>query len=164
MSPEAQRPRFGSSSTKVDPKPLGEPMVFPFSGRTAQNRFLNTAMSERLASYDAEDVQTRGTPDEKLVKLYERWGQGEWGQILTGNVVIHPDHLEAAGNMVIPPDAGFDGPRFEAFQALATAAKKHGSLIVAQVSHPGRQADYSVHQHPISASDIRLVRALTGAT
>ena len=121
-------------------------------------------MSERLASFDAGDVHLRGIPDKKLVRLYERWGEGGWGQILTGNVMIHPEHLECAGNMVIPADATFDGPRFEAFQAIATAAKRHGSLIVAQVSHPGRQADYSVHQHPISASAIRLVRAITGAT
>jgi hypothetical protein len=40
------------------------------------------------------------------------------------------------GNPIIPRDAPFSGERFEAFKELATVSKAHGSLIVAQVSHP----------------------------
>lgn len=163
MSSKATVPRF-SSSAKSDPKPLGESLVFPFSKRTAQNRFLNVAMSERMASFDVNDVKSRGIPSEKLVTLYGRWGEGAWGQILTGNVMIHPEHLEAPGNMIIPSDAEFHGPRFDGFSALATAAKRHGSLIVAQVSHAGRQAPDSVQAHPISASAVQLVTPMMGAT
>ncbi|KAI1250143.1 hypothetical protein MGN70_007195 [Eutypa lata] len=164
MSSTTAVPRFGSKATKPDSKPLGEPLVFPFSKRSAQNRFLNVAMSERMASFDAKDVGSRGIPSEKLVKLYERWGEGTWGQILTGNVMIHPEHLEASGNMVIPPDAEFHGLRFDRFAALATASKRHGSLIVAQVSHPGRQTNDTIQTHPISASAIPLVAPQMGVS
>ena len=164
MSPVSERPRFGDTSAKVDPKPLSEPLSFPFSGRTAKNRFLNAAMSERLASFDEKDIQSRGIPTKEAVKLYERWGEGGWGQILTGNVMIHPEQLEAPGNLIVPADAPFSGPRFDAFKALAEAGKRHGSLIVAQVSHPGRQVPASVQPNPISASAIQLLKGIPGST
>ncbi|KAK7750471.1 hypothetical protein SLS62_007550 [Diatrype stigma] len=158
-------PRFSSgSNVKADPKPLGEPLVFPFSKRTAQNRFLNVAMSERMASFDASDVASRGIPSEEMVRLYGRWGEGRWGQILTGNLMIHPEHLEAAGNLIVPPDAEFQGLRFDRFAALAREAKRHGSLMVAQVSHPGRQVPEDIQKHPISASAVQLVAPQMGAT
>ncbi len=164
MSPKAEVPRFGTESAKPDPKPLGEPLVFPFSKRTAPNRFLKPALSEAMASFDETDAGSRGIPSERLVRLYGLWGEGGWGQILTGNVMIHPEHLEAPGNMAIPVDAAFEGPRFEGFAAIATAAKRHGSLIVAQVSHPGRQTSASLQPHPISASAVQLTASQTGAT
>ncbi|RYP74896.1 hypothetical protein DL769_003917 [Monosporascus sp. CRB-8-3] len=157
MSPSPTVPRFGVGSAEVDPEPLGMPLVFPFSQRSALNRFLKTSMSEYMASFDAADVASRGIPSEKLVKLYGRWGEGGWGMILTGNIMIHPEHLEASGNMIIPPNAGYDGHRFGGFSAIATAAKRHGSLIIAQVSHPGRQTPESVQPCPISASAVRLI-------
>ncbi|EOO04171.1 putative nadh oxidase protein [Phaeoacremonium minimum UCRPA7] len=58
--------------------------------------------------------------------------------------------------MVIPVDAPFSGPRFEAFANLAKGANAHGSLIVGQVSHAGRQVEESIQPHPISASDDQL--------
>lgn len=120
-------------------------------------------MSEHMASFDATDVGSRGVPSEALVKLYRRWREGCWGQILTGNVMIHPEHLEAPGNMIIPPDAEFQGLRFDRFAALAAEAKRHGSRIVAQVSHPGRQTNDSVQSHPISASAVQLVASALSA-
>ncbi|KAH6656024.1 hypothetical protein BKA67DRAFT_562463 [Truncatella angustata] len=151
-------------SAPVDPAPLGEPLEFPVSKRSAINRFLNAAMSERLATYDAEDLSKRGIPGKELENLYRKWGEGKWGQILTGNVMIDPGHLEAPGNTIVPADAPFEGERFEGFKAIATAAKAHGSLIVAQVSHPGRQVSDDVQKHPISASDVQLVSAAMGKT
>ncbi|KAI9925745.1 hypothetical protein ASPWEDRAFT_113609 [Aspergillus wentii DTO 134E9] len=146
----------------VDPSPLGQPLPFAFSGRVAPNRFLKGAMSERMASFTMEDVAGRGIPTPELVTLYKHWGEGEIGLNLTGNVMIAPDHLEAAGNMVIPSDAPFSGERFERFTQLATDAKKNGSLIVAQVGHPGRQvADY-IQPNPISASDVQLKGEMFG--
>ncbi|KAI0153176.1 NADH oxidase [Xylariaceae sp. FL1272] len=152
------RPRF-EATTKVDAAPLGARLDFPFSKRSAPNRFLNAAMSERLASYDKDDVTKSGIPSKELIRLYERWGQGGWGQVLTGNVQIHPHHLEAEGNAIIPSDAPFSGPRFEAFSELATKAKANGSLIVAQVSHPGRQVPDTIQKHPISASAVPMSKS-----
>lgn len=146
--------RYQSDST--DAAPLGKPLKFEFSGRTAKNRFLKAAMTERLSSWDPKDFKARGIPSQNLINVYKRWGEGGFGQILTGNVMIDYDQLEAMGNPIIPREAGFSGQRFEAFKALATEAKAHGSLIVAQVSHPGRQCENRIQPNPISASDVQL--------
>jgi 2,4-dienoyl-CoA reductase-like NADH-dependent reductase (Old Yellow Enzyme family) len=114
-------------------------------------------MSERLASFDEDDVDSRGIPSPDLIALYERWGKGGWGQILTGNIMIDRYNLEGPNNAIIPLEAPFHGPRFEAFQQLASKAKAHGSLIVAQVSHAGRQVPDSIQKNPISASPVQLI-------
>ncbi|KAF2227624.1 hypothetical protein BDZ85DRAFT_254599 [Elsinoe ampelina] len=66
-------------------------------------------------------------------------------------------HLEAAGNPIIPLDAPFSGPRFEAFKEMATLGKAHGSLMIAQVGNAGRQTESKVEPNPISASDVQLI-------
>ncbi|KAF2969390.1 hypothetical protein GQX73_g4197 [Xylaria multiplex] len=148
-------PRWPSTSTDV--RRLAEPITFPFSGRTAPNRFLKAATSEHLASYDEADIESRGIPSSQLTNFYSVFARGGWGQILTGNIQISYTHLEAPGNAIIPPGSEFSGPRFEAFAAIAAAGKSHGSLIVGQVSHPGRQVTEAVQPHPISASAVQLV-------
>jgi len=150
MAPE----RYPSESS--DATPLGKPLTFEFSGRTAPNRFLKAAMTERLSSWDPKDLKARGIPSKNLVNLYKRWGEGGWGQILSGNIMIDYDQLEGPGNPIVPREAGFEGPRFEAFKAMATAAKAHGSLFVGQVSHPGRQVEDRIQKNPVSASDVQL--------
>ncbi|KAI1423032.1 NADH oxidase [Xylaria sp. FL1777] len=153
----AQRtvPRWPSTST--DTRRLAEPIVFPFSKRTASNRFLKAATSEGLASYDEVKLEARGIPSPELIKFYDVFARGGWGQILTGNIQISYTDIEAPGNAIIPPGSEFSGPRFEAFAALAATGKSHGSLIVGQVSHAGRQVREALQPHPISASAIQLV-------
>lgn len=144
------------SSDSSDAAPLGKPLEFVFSGKVAKNRFLKAAMTERLSSWDAKNFKARGIPSKNLVNVYKRWGEGEYGQILTGNVMIDYDQLEAMGNPVIPREAEFSGERFERFMEMAEASKAHGSLIVAQVSHPGRQCENRIQPNPVSASDVQL--------
>lgn len=151
------------SDTK-DASPLGKPLKFEFSGRTAPNRFLKGAMTERLSSWDPKDLTKRGIPSDNLVNVYKRWGEGGFGQILTGNVMFEYDHLEAMGNPIIPRDAPYSGERFEQFKKMAEAGKKHGALMVAQVSHPGRQVQDTIQPNPISASDIQLTGSAMGMT
>ena len=151
MSPSQ---RYQSKSRDITA--LAEPLDFAFSGKTASNRFLKAAMTERMSSWDPVDLKARGVPTGSLIKVYQKWGEGGFGQILTGNIMIDYDQLEAPGNAIIPQEAPFSGDRFEAFKELATQAKKHGSLIVGQVSHPGRQVGSIVQQNPISASDVHL--------
>jgi 2,4-dienoyl-CoA reductase-like NADH-dependent reductase (Old Yellow Enzyme family) len=64
--------------------------------------------------------------------------------------------------MIIPPGSPFDGERFEAFRELARQSKLHGSLIVGQVSHPGRQVGQGLQPDPLSASDIQLEGEVMG--
>jgi hypothetical protein len=95
-------------------------------------------------------------PSPELINVYKRWGEGGCGVILTGNTMVSYDHLEAAGNPIIPPDAPFQGERFDRFAELARVSKLHGNLILAQMSHPGRQVPQHIQPNPISASDIQL--------
>jgi 2,4-dienoyl-CoA reductase-like NADH-dependent reductase (Old Yellow Enzyme family) len=95
-------------------------------------------MTERLSSLDPKDFKARGISSKNLINIYKRWGSGEFGQILTGNIMIDYNQLKAAGNPIISRDAGFEGVRFGAFAELARVAKAHESLVAGQVSHPGR--------------------------
>lgn len=148
----------------VDASRLGQPLEFAFSGLTAKNRFMKGAMTERLSTWHPSDLEKRGVPTPELVNVYRRWGEGGFGVILSGNVMIEYDHLEAAGNPIIPHDAPFEGKRFDAFRAVAAAAKKEGSLFLAQLSHPGRQVTESIQPRPISASDVQLEGSPMGMT
>ncbi|KAL9101830.1 MAG: hypothetical protein Q9163_002955 [Psora crenata] len=84
--------------------------------------------------------------------------------ILTGNIMLEFDQLEAPGNAIIPPTEEPCGERFEAFKELAAQSKAHGSLIIAQVSHPGRQTGEHIQKNPVSASDVQLEGSVFGMT
>ncbi|KAG1893632.1 uncharacterized protein F5891DRAFT_1131213 [Suillus fuscotomentosus] len=120
------------------------PCYFPFSGRTAKNRFLKSAMSERLATFSNFDPCGRGQPTEELVRLYETWAKGDIGIIVTGNIQIKKDHLEATGNTIIDRD----------LPSVARAAKSQGSLVIGQLSHPGRQVSINIQPYPEAPSDV----------
>ncbi|KAK3623865.1 hypothetical protein LTR56_020761 [Elasticomyces elasticus] len=83
-------------SEEVDASSLGEPLKYEFSGRTAPNRFMKGAITERLSSWDPKNLKARGIPSKELINTYRLWGEGEIGNILTGNVMIKYDHLEAS--------------------------------------------------------------------
>ena len=146
--------RYDSSPTDISK--LASPLTFPFSNRNAPNRFLKAAMTEQLSSWDAQDLHARGIPSAQLINVYRRFGEGGFGVILTGNIMIDPAHLEAAGNAIVPRTAPFEGERFEAFKSMATGAKAHGSLAIGQVSHPGRQVRDRIQDDPMSASDVQI--------
>ncbi|KAK5981731.1 Oxidoreductase FAD/FMN-binding protein [Trichostrongylus colubriformis] len=64
-------------------------------------------------------------------------------------------NLESAGNVVFCKEN--DTPLLkEMASKLAKAAKQDGALVVAQVSHAGRQTPEPVYAHPFSCSDIQL--------
>ncbi|OCK80979.1 FMN-linked oxidoreductase [Lepidopterella palustris CBS 459.81] len=143
-------------SKPADASALGQPLHFTFANRTAPNRFLKASMTERLSSWSPTDYSARGIPSPEVINVYRRWGEGGIGLILTGNIMIEFDQLEAAGNPIIPRTEGFSGKRFEAFKEMGRMAKKEGSLIVGQVSHPGRQCESRIQKDPVSASDVQL--------
>ena len=145
-------PSVRYDSEDLDPSPLGKPFEFEFSGLKAPNRFIKAAMTERISSWDPTDINTRGVPSKELINVYRRWGEGQYGVILTGNILIDPEHLEAPGNPVMSLSNPFEGERFEAFKEMATQSKAHGSLVIGQVNHPGRQVQDRIQSHPVSAS------------
>ncbi|PAV62750.1 hypothetical protein WR25_22976 [Diploscapter pachys] len=108
-------------------------------------------MSERLASFD-KDPSLRGIPNRKLINLYEKWAHGNFGMLLTGNVIVHPTHLEGGGNMVVCQEN--DTPELRSwFKKLAEAMKSNGSLAVAQISDAGINTPSSIDQSPWAPSD-----------
>lgn len=152
------------SSDDLSPEPLGKPLYFEFAGRTAPNRFLKAAMTERLSSWDPQSFPERGVPSDNLINVYKRWGEGGFGVILTGNIMVAYDQLEAPGNPIIPPEAKTEpgDARFDAFKKMADASKAHGALVVGQVSHPGRQVEQRIQPDPVSASDVQLEGEIMG--
>ncbi|TKA29800.1 hypothetical protein B0A50_03164 [Salinomyces thailandicus] len=147
--------RLRVKGPKTDISALAKPIIFPFSGRTAKNAFLKGPMTERLCHWNRDDepISARGFPSEAYTRLYQRWGEGEIGIIVAGNVMIRYDALEAYGNPILCDD---HDNRVEAFGRVAEAAKRHGSLFIAQLSHPGRQGGAALNPHPVSASDVQL--------
>ncbi|RFU25204.1 hypothetical protein B7463_g11138, partial [Scytalidium lignicola] len=124
---------------------------------------MKSAMTEGLATWSPKDIEKRGIPTSETIELYRRSGISRWGEgtnsfglIMTGNIDVEYDQLDAIGDMIITLKDPLYGPRFEAFQTLAAGAKANGSLFLGQVSHPGRQLLERVRKYTISASDIRL--------
>ncbi|KAJ5087781.1 hypothetical protein N7456_011397 [Penicillium angulare] len=149
---EAEPKRYTSNPT--DRSCLAESLKFHFSGRIAPNRFMKAAMTEQLCTYDHESPKNNGIPTKNIERVYKRWGLGRIGLILSGNVSISLECLESIGDPVIPLDAPFSGPRFNGFAAMARAGQAHGSLMVAQVSHPGRLCVFV--DSPVSASEVEV--------
>ncbi|KAI0842605.1 NADH oxidase [Hypoxylon sp. FL0890] len=142
----------------VDPSPLGKPLSLPYSSVVVPNRFMKVAMTERMATWDPDDIHASGIPTPQLCNLYGHWGDGGWGTIVTGNIIIDPTHLEAPGNMILADGESPSGPRFEGYQRLAAAGKRGGSVFLAQLNHPGRQTEFALQGNPVSASDVQLTK------
>ena len=138
---------------------LCEPLQFGFAGTVAQNRLLKAALTERMACWPpSHEDEMCGAPSQDLLNLYKRWGEGQAGVIITGNIMIDSNHIEAPGNMIIEPGAGFADTRFHMYERMAANAKACGSLVLGQINHPGRQCQSNTN--PISASDIPLKKYL----
>lgn len=143
--------------TKSDAQILGQPITFP-NGLTAPNRFLKSAMTERLCTYSDDNESERGKPTPEYIRLYEEWGKGEIGTIVLGNIPVKRDGLEAKKNAVIDPDSDWDA--VEAFKPVIAAAKRHGMLCIGQLTHGGRQVSDDIVKTPVSSSDIQNAPAM----
>ncbi|MCA8921228.1 MAG: NADH:flavin oxidoreductase/NADH oxidase family protein [Planctomycetes bacterium] len=111
-------------------------------GATLPNRIAKAAMSEQLAA-------PGHLPDARLVRLYERWGAGGAGLLITGNVMIDPAALGEPGNVVL--EAGTD---LAPFRAWAEAARGGGAQAWVQLNHPGRQSPRTLSAEPVAPSAV----------
>lgn len=125
---------------------LDQPIALP-CGAVLKNRLAKAAMTEGLA-----DVA--GRPSAELARLYERWGAGGAGLLLSGNVQIDAHHLERPGNVII--DAEPDAAMIAAMRTWTSAATAHGAHFWAQISHAGRQTQKGVNPHPKAPSAVKL--------
>jgi 2,4-dienoyl-CoA reductase-like NADH-dependent reductase (Old Yellow Enzyme family) len=105
---------------------LFSPLVLR-SGGTLRNRVAKAAMEEGMAG----DSQL---PDERLISLYRRWGEGGAGLLITGNVMVHAEAMTGPGGIVLDDRAPIDP-----FARWADAGKAGGAAMWMQISHPGRQ-------------------------
>ncbi|MEQ9077678.1 MAG: NADH:flavin oxidoreductase/NADH oxidase family protein [Sandaracinaceae bacterium] len=114
------------------------------NGQRLSNRIAKSAMSERLGDADH-------APSEELIRLYERWGRGGAGLLITGNVMIDHAALGESGNVAVD-----DRRALPALTAWAQAAKADGSKVWMQINHPGRQSPRTLVARPVSASAVPL--------
>jgi 2,4-dienoyl-CoA reductase-like NADH-dependent reductase (Old Yellow Enzyme family) len=97
------------------------------SGLVLRNRIAKAAMEEGLAG-------RAQSPDDRLIRLYERWGSGGAGLLITGNVMVHKHALTGPRGVVLDAEAAL-----EPFVRWAAAGKADGAALIMQISHPGRQ-------------------------
>lgn len=122
---------------------LGQSLTLP-CGHVLPNRFIKGAMTEQMS--DAQNA-----PTDTLIRLYERWGRGGCGVLLTGNVMVDPRALEGPRNVAIENDR--DLPQLCRW---AEATQAHGSQLWMQISHPGRQTPRGVSSYVVAPSAVAI--------
>src|SRR5216684_2690316 len=86
------------------------------SGGTLRNRIAKAAMEENMAG-------GAQLPDERLISLYGRWGEGGAGLLITGNVMVHAEALTGPGGVVLE-----EGAPLEPFARWAGTASASAGL------------------------------------
>ncbi|WP_280269292.1 nitroreductase family deazaflavin-dependent oxidoreductase [Nocardia wallacei] len=121
---------------------LHDPLSLP-CGQVLPNRIVKSALSEGLGARDLG-------PDERLQRLYRRWGAGGFGLIVTGNVMVDRTQLGEPGNVALEDERHLD-----ALTRWAKAAKDGGTPVWMQLNHPGRQANpLATRRRPVAPSAI----------
>jgi len=120
---------------------LAEPLELP-SGQVLPNRIAKAAMEEFLAV----DGQLPGT---ELAALYQRWGAGGAGLLITGHVMVDERALADPSDVVLA-----DRTPLEPFRRWAAAATAGGARAWMQINHPGRVVHADMPGLAWSASDI----------
>ena len=123
---------------------VGQPLTLA-CGQTLANRLMKAGLSEQLS--DREHAPTR-----ELEQLYDRWGRGGCGLMITGNVTVDRRHMAEPRNVAIDDDCDRDRLR-----RWARAAQRGGRLIWMQLNHPGRQANpLAGRTRPVAPSAVPL--------
>jgi 2,4-dienoyl-CoA reductase-like NADH-dependent reductase (Old Yellow Enzyme family) len=120
---------------------LADPLALP-CGAVLGNRIAKAAMSEQLG-----DRANRPTRD--LERLYERWGRGGCGLVISGNAMIDRRHVGEPRNVVVE-----DGRDLDALRRWATAGRAGGAAVWVQINHPGRQALRIAGSRPVAPSAV----------
>src|SRR5262245_4156512 len=123
---------------------LASPLELP-CGVTLPNRIAKSAMSEGLARPDD------AAPNERLARLYETWGEGGAGLLITGNVMVGLDGRAELGNVVVE-----DERHLGALARWASAAKARGAHVWMQINHAGRQSPRTFNLRPVAPSAVPL--------
>ena len=127
---------------------IKEPITLP-CGVTLPNRLAKSAMSENMANKDH-------LPGPEFETLYNRWGKGETGLCISGNVMIDSRHLGEPNNVIL--EEGIKN--FEGFKRWASVQEKYNIHIWPQLNHPGKQTPNFLTKEPVAPSAIPLKTAL----
>ena len=122
------------------------PLTLP-CGAVLPNRLAKAAMTEGLAD-------PTGRPTAELERLYDIWGKGGAGMLLSGNIQVDADHLERPGNVIL--DRPADAAMIDALRRWTGTAKAGGAQFWAQISHAGRQTMKPVNPHPKAPSAVTV--------
>lgn len=114
------------------------------SGSTLANRIVKAAMSEVLSD-------PTGAPTERLIRLYQRWGNSGAGLLISGHVIVDHRARAEAGNVVIEDDR--DLPML---QRWAQAAQANGAQLWLQLNHAGRQSPRRISRQPVAPSAVAM--------
>uniref|UniRef100_A0AC35TJ93 Oxidored_FMN domain-containing protein n=1 Tax=Rhabditophanes sp. KR3021 TaxID=114890 RepID=A0AC35TJ93_9BILA len=152
--------RIPVKDTLVDISYLGSQLILRNSS-IVRNRFIKAPLTEKKACFDPENYVEHGSPNEKLINIYSKWGNGQFGIIVSGNILVDSDHLESVGNVIIE-EKYHSNERQDKFKALAKAAKSDGSLFIGQLNHCGRKSLYPLNKTPYSSSDIKAADMFNG--
>ena len=108
-----------------------QPSVFESSciaGITLPNRLIRSATHESMAD-------ERGAPTDALEKLYLRIAKGGTGAIITGYAGVQQDGKSSLSNMLMIDDDEL----IPAHRKLTDKVHEHGTPIILQIAHCGRQ-------------------------
>ena len=123
-------------------KILSQSFTLP-CGVTIRNRIVKSAMSENNAD-------AGGRPSDRIIKLYETWGEGGAGILVSGNVMMDSKALGEAHNVVVENE-----DFLPELTEWANKAQHNGSHLWMQINHPGRQAP-KLNKEVVSPSNVEL--------
>lgn len=121
-----------------------QPLKLP-NGSTVANRICKAAMEENLAEQPGQ------YPGERLFALYDAWGKGGVGMILTGNVMVAPTSLTGPGGVVLEK-----GTDLAPFKRWAEIGKAGGAQMWMQINHTGRQMYKNLGEEAVAPSATAL--------
>ncbi|KAF2832598.1 FMN-linked oxidoreductase [Ophiobolus disseminans] len=104
-------------------------------GLELPNRLVKAAMAECLGKASENNLPG----NQECMAAYQKWAQGGWGLIITGNVQVDPAHLgdpyDFAVNSALP-----EATTLTAFTSWSNACSNNGKChALVQLCHPGRQ-------------------------
>jgi 2,4-dienoyl-CoA reductase-like NADH-dependent reductase (Old Yellow Enzyme family) len=114
-----------------------------------KNRIIKGAMSEALAT-------SAGKVTTPLIKLYDTWGKGGLGSVITGNVMVDACAKNEPGVVVVEDES--DLPRLKEW---AQVGKKYNMPQIVQLSHPGKQCPKGLNRETVSPSAIGFGPAMS---
>ncbi len=98
------------------------------SGISVKNRIIRSATHDGLADEN-------GAPSEKLIAKYENLAKNETGCIITGYAAVSPNGVSPYPRMMKIYDDGV----IEKYRELTDAVHRHGTPVILQIAHCGRQ-------------------------